>query len=108
MDHPASREPAAGSRFRVTRRATAEQAALGQDLGASRAMDGAVHSTAAQERGVGRVHDRMDALLGEVAEDEAERHESASRPIVRPGGRSRTFSSARRTPGTKASREVVS
>src|SRR5439155_25598753 len=33
---------------------------------------------------------------------------SVSRPTVRPGGRSRTRSSARRTPGTNASREVVS
>ena len=47
------------------------------------------------------------ALFREVADDDRD-HRSASRPIVRPGGSSRTLPSASSTPGTKASRDVVS
>ena len=43
----------------------------------------------------------------QVAERELD-HSSASRPTVSPGGRPRTRSSASSTPGTNASREVVS
>ena len=74
MDYPARREPAPGRRLGVPGRAAAEPARLGEDLRPARAVDRPVHAPAAEQRLVRRVHDRVDLLPGEVADDELDRH----------------------------------
>ena len=70
---PSGRQAAGGRGHRLpagsSRRGTCRLAgpALGQDLRAAAAVDGAIHTAAAQRRGVGRVDDGVDLLLGDVA-----------------------------------------
>jgi hypothetical protein len=52
----------------------AQFAAGGEDRGAAAAVDGAVHSAAAQQRGVRRVDDRVHPLPGDVPEHELDPH----------------------------------
>ena len=61
------RQPPRRGRLRVAGGAAAEQAALREDRGPARPVDRAVHAAAAEQRLVGRVHDRVDHLLGDVA-----------------------------------------
>jgi hypothetical protein len=73
VDHPSGRQVARGRRHRLARwqavaEVTGPQLAAGrQDRRAAPAVDRAVHPAAAQQRGVGGVHDRVHLLLGDVA-----------------------------------------
>ena len=40
----------------------------GQNVGTAGPMDGAVHPTSAQQAGIGSVHNRIDPLLGDIAD----------------------------------------
>ena len=72
VDHvPRGKLPRAG-RLRVSGLAAAEPPALREDRRAARAMDRTVDAAAAEQRGVRRVDDRVDALRGDVAFDEAD------------------------------------
>jgi hypothetical protein len=70
MDDVAGRQVPACRRLRVARLAAAEATALLEDRRAAGAVDRAVDATAAEQCRVGRVHDRVDLLLREVADDE--------------------------------------
>ena len=63
---------AAPGDFGQTRRATAERAAFRQQFRSGRPMNGAVHATAAEQRRVGGIHNRIHALLRNVAGDDGE------------------------------------
>jgi hypothetical protein len=58
--------------LRPAGRTAAERAALGEESRAGGAVDGAVDATAAQQRGVGGVHDGVDGERGDVDLDGAE------------------------------------
>src|SRR5260370_40857881 len=45
--------------------------ALGEDLRSAGAMNRAVHTAAAEQRGIGRVHNCLNVLFGDVANDDA-------------------------------------
>ena len=57
-------------RLHVAGVAPAELAALVENRRPTRAVDRAVDAATAEQRRVGRVHDGVDVLLGDVAEDE--------------------------------------
>ena len=67
VDHELRRQPEAGRDLRVAGVASAEEAAGGDELGTGGAVDGAVDASAAEERGVGGVDDRVDGELRDVA-----------------------------------------
>ena len=73
VDDMLRRELAGGRRFCVAGLTAAEVPALLENRRAAGAMNRAVHASAAEERRVRRVHDRVDLLLGDVAlnEDDA-------------------------------------
>jgi hypothetical protein len=58
--------------FRVAGRATAQRAALREQLRPGRAMDRAIDSTTAEQRGVGRIHNRVDLELRDVSAREVD------------------------------------
>lgn len=66
MDHIARLETAGGGDARLTGRATAQPATLGEDLGPSGPMDGAIDAAPSQEAGVGGIHDGLDLLARDV------------------------------------------
>jgi hypothetical protein len=80
VDHPAGGEPPGCRRDGLARgqpspvAAGPQVPALGQDLRAALAVDRAVDAAAAEQRRVGRVHDRVDAFLGDVAGDQFDVH----------------------------------
>ena len=55
--------------FRKTR--AANLLALGEDLRSARAMDRAINAAAAEQRGIRRVHNCLNVLSGDVANDDA-------------------------------------
>src|SRR5437763_1271839 len=61
MDHMPGGKSIAAGQLGLARRAAAEAAAFGEELGASGAMNGAIDPAAAEQRAVRRVHDRVDA-----------------------------------------------
>ena len=63
---------AAPGGFGLTRRATAEGAAFRQQFRPGGAMNGAIHATPAEQRRVGRIHNRLYALLRDVTGDDGE------------------------------------
>ena len=106
--HDVARRQTSGTgRLRIARLTAPEAGALLEDLVSTCPPDRTADPGARDERLVGRIDDRVDSLLGEIADDERD-HNRASSPTVSPCGRSRTFSSASSTPGTKALRDVVS
>src|SRR5262249_19534208 len=107
VDHVARGKSAGSCCLGVAGRAAVQPRALIEDLHSPGPADRAADTRRGHERLVRGVHDRIDALLGQVADDEGD-HRRASSPAVRPAGSSRTFSSASRTPGTNASRDIVS
>src|SRR5450830_1662175 len=66
VNHPRSAEPVATGDFSLTRGTAGERAAGRQQFGARGGMDGAIHAAAPEERGIGRVHDRVHRLPGNV------------------------------------------
>ncbi len=61
VNHMPRREPVASGYFGIARAATAEAAALGQQLRSRGAVDRAVDTTAAEQRGIGGVDDGVNA-----------------------------------------------
>ena len=61
MDHMPRRQPITSGDFGVAGLAAVERAAFSQQLGPGRAMDRAVHPTAAKQRRVGGVDDGINA-----------------------------------------------
>ena len=86
VDHVPRREPSAGRRLRVARRAAAQSGALPRDLGPPGAVDGAARAAAGEQLRVGGQHDGVDLLRRQVADRELD-HRSASSPNVSPGGK---------------------
>ena len=70
MDHVPRRKRARAGRLCVARLAATERATLLEDRRAARPVDRSVDAAAAEQARVRRVHDRVDVLLGDVAEDE--------------------------------------
>jgi hypothetical protein len=70
VDHVPGGQIAGGRRFRVAGLAPTEPAALLEDRRPAGAVDRAVHASAAEERRVRGIHDRVDLLLRDVALDE--------------------------------------
>ncbi len=66
---PLGRKAEAGSSFGFTGSAAIQIAAGVEQFGAGGAMDGAVDTAAAEQRGVGRVDDDIDVQCGDVAGD---------------------------------------
>src|ERR1700680_2541716 len=60
MNDVPSRQPIAARQPSLPRRAAAERAAFREQLGAGGAMDRAVDTAAAEQRGIGGVDDRVD------------------------------------------------
>ena len=58
--------------FGLTRRATAERAAFRQQLRPGGAMDGAIHTAAAEQCCVGGIHHCLHALLSNVASNDSD------------------------------------
>jgi hypothetical protein len=54
-------------------RATSNGQALGKQLGAGSPVNGTVHASAAAQRLVGGIHDRIDSLLRDVSAKDLER-----------------------------------
>ena len=69
MDNVLCGELIALCNLRFASLAAVQHAALGQKLGPRGAVDRAVHSPAAEQRAVRGVHDRVNALLGYIAEN---------------------------------------
>ena len=67
MDHVSRREVAGRRRLRVAGLAASEEPRLGEDRRPAHAMDRPVDASAAQERRVRGVDDRIDLLLRDVA-----------------------------------------
>lgn len=67
MDDEAGLELVAAGEAGLARGASPQGAALGQQLGAGGAMDGAIHAASAQERAVGGVHQGVHFLGDDVA-----------------------------------------
>jgi hypothetical protein len=67
MDHEAGRKPIASGQSRFSGGTAADGAALGQQFGAGRPVDGPVHAAAAQQGGVGRIDDGIDFQSGNIA-----------------------------------------
>ena len=61
MNHVPRRQPETPGDFGVTGRTALQGSAFGEKLRPSRAMDGAIDATAAEQRGVGGVDDGVDA-----------------------------------------------
>jgi len=71
-------EPAGGGSDGLTGGAAADPTALGHYVGATGAVNGTVHASAAAESRVGSVHDGVDLLDGDIALNE--RHTGLSNP----------------------------
>lgn len=66
MDHPWGTEPVTAGDFGCARGAAVEQTAFHQQFGACGSMNGALHTATPEKRGIGRVHDRVHSLPGNV------------------------------------------
>ena len=71
----ARRQIEPGRRLGVARGAAAEQAAGGDQLRAGRTMDGAIDTTTAKQRTVGRVDDCIDIEGRDVGTDDLQQHQ---------------------------------
>ena len=67
MDHVAGGQPIAAREARLARRTEADRPALGEEARACRAVDRPIDATAAKQRGVCRVDDRVDREPCDVA-----------------------------------------
>jgi hypothetical protein len=74
VDDVAGGQAVAPGQARLAGRAAAEGAALGQQLGAGRAVDGPVHTAAAEEAVIGGVDDGVNGELRDVGLDSLELH----------------------------------
>src|SRR5579859_6175410 len=72
MDHILGRQPVSARDLGVAGLPAAQRAALGKELGASRAMNRAIDTAAAQKRRVRRVHDGVNAERGDVSNNDFE------------------------------------
>jgi hypothetical protein len=70
MNHMPRRQPITPGDFCLAGRAAVETAALGQQFGTGRAMDSAIHATAAEQRRIGRVDDGVNAQRGDVGNED--------------------------------------
>lgn len=61
VDHMRRLELVAAGDLGIAGLATVQRAAFGNKFGAGRAVDGAIDATAAQQRRIGRVDDRVNA-----------------------------------------------
>lgn len=66
VNHKPGRQTIPAGNFRFARMATAKCSALRKQFGSGCAMNRAVDSASAEQRGVGRVHNRVDVELGNV------------------------------------------
>ena len=66
MDHVLCLQTSAGRDLGIASRTTSQLAALGQDLWATSAVDGAIHAATTQQRAIGCVDDGLRILLGNV------------------------------------------
>src|SRR5437762_528154 len=67
MNHPLRRQPITARHPRLAGRTSADRSAFGEQVRTSRAVNRAVDSAAAEERGVGGVDDGVEGELGDVA-----------------------------------------
>jgi len=67
VKHPFGGKMESGSCLRVSSGTAVKLAASGEELGTSRAMDGAVNTPAAKQGGIGCIHDGIDDLAGDVS-----------------------------------------
>jgi hypothetical protein len=80
MNDPARLEPSSSrsgglsSRQAVRILVLPELLALSQNLGSTSSMDGSIDPSTAQQRMVGRIDDRVDVLLGDIALHEGDLH----------------------------------
>src|ERR1700676_5054643 len=74
MDDMPRRQPVTLGDLGVTSRAAVQGAALGEELRAGDTMDRAIDATAAEQRGVCRVDDGVNAQCGDVGDDDFEPH----------------------------------
>src|SRR5690242_12827508 len=70
VNDPFRGEPVTFGDLCLAGRTTAEHATFLQQLRPGGAMDRAIHAAAAQQGRVGRIHDRVHALLRDVASDD--------------------------------------
>jgi hypothetical protein len=61
-------QPVPGGYFRRSGRAAAERSAFGQQFRPGRAMNGAIHTAAAQQALIGGIHDDIDVETGDVGD----------------------------------------
>jgi len=78
VNDPSGREFVAFGDFGLAGGATAERAAFHQQFRPGGAMNGAVHAATAEQRRVGGVHNRIHALLRDVAGNDGEAMENGS------------------------------
>jgi hypothetical protein len=69
MNHMPRRQPITPSDFCLAGRAAVEVTTLGEQFGAGRAMNSAIHAAAAEQRRIGRVDDGVNAQRGDVGNE---------------------------------------
>src|SRR5262245_56620963 len=82
VDDAARGQAARGGRLGVAGLAAAEASALVEDGGPARAVDRPVDAAAAEQRRVGRVHDCVHFLLGDVTDHEPDAVRGGHVPAV--------------------------
>ena len=84
VDDIAAGQAIAAGQLGLARLAAAQRAAFGQQPRPGRAVDGAVHTAAAQQRGPGRVDDGVYGKAGDVVPDDLNGHGVPSLMLVVP------------------------